>query len=307
MDYIFDFVADCQARGLTAHTIETYRSCLNAFLRTHTEPTEINLDDLRTFLGELRARGLQGSTLKGYFYALSSFYNFLVYEGLVVTNPVLGFRKRHMSRIKLQRNTRQLISVQEMKYLVSAAAGVKEKALIMTLAKTGMRRGELLGLKVKDIDIDRGYIRVPPKAKRSQLIAFMDAELQGVLAQYLHWRAKYAKSDWLWISKRGGRIHKDTTGKIIARLGEQLGLHKPGGALEEKLTPHCFRHWFTTYLFREGMNRDYIKWLRGDSLRSEAWEWYNHIDPETVKQEYLRCIPRLLREIQTRLSESRYL
>jgi len=187
-----------------------------------------------------------------------------------------------------------------MQVLVSAAAGIRDKALLLTLAKTGLRRGELLALQAHDIDITRCIIRVPAKAKRSNRLAFMDPELQAALRMYLIWRKPRARTSWLWISKRGGRIHKDYAGKMIAELGEELGYHDPGGPLCSKLTPHCFRHWFTTWLFRAGMEPEYIKWLRGDSLRAEAWQIYNHIDGDQVRQEYLRCIPAIMQESQSK-------
>ncbi len=299
MNYIDGFVADCQARGLTKHTIETYRSSVSYFLARFKDPRKVDIDQLRKYLGDLRERNLRGSTLKGAFYALSTFYSFLEYEGRVDTNPVPGFRKRHLSRVKTHpeaENIRQLISVQDMQTLVAICAGVRDRAILMTLAKTGMRRGELLGLKVDDIDLRRSVIRIPPKAKRSNRIAFIDVELSAVIQAYLMWREPIAHTSWLWISDHGGRIHKDYPGRVMSTLGGRCGLHHKTGPISERLTPHCTRHFFTTHLYRAGMRVDYIKFLRGDSLKSEAWQWYNHIDPEEVRQEYLRCVPRLLHE-----------
>jgi len=303
VDLIRGFVEDCQARGLTAHTIETYSGQVKSFLHAFNDPNNVGLEDLRAFLGALRSRSLQGSTLRGYFAALGALYDYLVFEGAMETNPIPSFRKRYLSRIKEQHNgenTRQLISVQDMQLLVNAASGIRDKALLLTLAKTGIRRGELLSLQAHDINITKGIIRVPPKAKRSNRLAYMDAELQAALRMYLIWRKPRARTSWLWISKRGGRIHKDYPGKMIAELGEDLGFHDPAGPLCSKLTPHCFRHWFTTWLFRAGMDPEYIKWLRGDSLRSEAWQIYNHIDSEEVRQEYLRRIPGIMQASQSK-------
>ncbi|MDD5614876.1 MAG: tyrosine-type recombinase/integrase [Candidatus Methanoperedens sp.] len=296
MDYIRDFVADCQARGLTAHTIETYRSCLKDFLEYHPDAAAVGLEELRAYLGELRIRNLAGSSLKGYFASLSAFYEFQVFSGCMAVNPVISFRRRYL-RIKEQQNgenTRQLLSVQQVQLLLGAAAGLREKALILTLAKTGMRRGELLSLRVQDIIIKDGIVRIAPKAKRSNRLTFMDEELRDILVAYLSWRERRAKTSWLWISDHGGRIHKDVPNRILAGLGISLGLHQKEGPISERLTCHCMRHWFTTHLFRAGMNVEYLKWLRGDALKKEAWQIYNHIDIEEVRQEYLRRIPKLI-------------
>lgn len=289
-----EFVADCQARGLTAHTIETYRSCCKDFLRRYPDPTAVGLDELRHYLGDLRTRGLQGSTLKGYFAAISSFYDYMIFENAMSVNPVLSFRRRYLARVKDQHECRQLISIQDMRALVSAAPGIKERAIILLLAKTGIRRGELLSLCIEDINFRNDTIIIAPKAKRSNRLTFIDEELKETIREYLAWREPKARTSWLWISDRGGRIHKDMPNRMLAGLGAALGLHTKEGPLIKKLTCHCMRHFFTTHLFRAGMGPEYIKWLRGDSLRKDAWQLYNHIDPGRVKEEYLRLVPKLL-------------
>ncbi len=293
MDLIKGFEADCRARNLTYHTIETYRSCCKDFLQRYPDPTSVGLNELRDYLGNLRFRGLQGSTLKGYFAAISSFYDYLVFEGAMSINPVTSFRRRYLSRVKDQHECRQLISIEDMRLLVRAAPGIREKAIILLLAKTGIRRGELLSLCIEDIIFKSDTIIIAPKAKRSNRLAFIDEELKEVLMEYLEWRESRARTSWLWISNRGGRIHKDMPNRMLADLGALLGLHTKEGPISGKLTCHCMRHFLTTSLFRAGMKPTYIKWLRGDSIK-ESWEIYNHVDPEDVKKEYLARIPKLL-------------
>lgn len=293
MELLNGFVLDCEARGLTKHTIQTYRSNVKTFLSAFSEPDKASLEELRTFLGDLRSRGLDGSTLKGYFAAISALYNYLIFEGLHNSNPVPSFRKRYLSRLKLQHNgenTRQLISIQDMQFMLSAAPGILERALLLTLAKTGMRRGELLSLRIDDIDLRRRVIRIPAKAKRSNRLVFMDDELERALREYISWRPrdKREKLDRLF------KLRKDDPNRIIAGVATPLGFHDPHGPLCQKFTAHCFRHWFTTWLFRAGMDPQHIKWLRGDSLSTEAWQIYNHIDPEEVREQYLKRIPQLM-------------
>lgn len=293
---IKEFVADCQARGLTQHTIETYRSTVKSFLQRCKDPCTVDFEQLKAFLADLRARNLSGSTLKGYFASIAAYYDFLIYQGAMESNPIPAFRKRYL-RIKEQQNgenTRQLLSVQQVQLLVSAAPGIREKALIMVLAKTGIRRGELLSLRTGDIGLKDGTIRIPAKAKRSNRLTFLDEELKETLREYLSWREGKARTSWLWITDHGGRIHKDVPNRILADLGAAMGLHIKEGPISAKLTCHCMRHWFTTHLFRAGLNVEYLKWLRGDAMRKEAWQIYNHIDIEEVRAEYLRKVPKLI-------------
>ena len=72
-----------------------------------------------------------------------------------------------------------------------------------------------------------------------------------------------------------------------------MGFHNPDSQrLEDHFGPHCFRHWFTTWLLRNGMPRKYVKELRGDK-RGEAVDIYHHIDREELRRAYLACIPKL--------------
>jgi integrase/recombinase XerD len=296
MKFLERFVLDCKAKGMTKHSIETYQSNLLEFLTYNPEPRAVSVDHLRSYLEKLRHRQLSHATLKGYMSAVSSFYDFLIFEKEIQVNPVLPFRKRYLDRIKYHPEIRQLIGIEEMQDLVSSTRNIQERALIMVLAKTGIRRGELHDLRESDLDFVRKIIRVPQKAKRSNNIAFMDDELESALKEFLIWRQGKAKTDWLWISTKGGRIHKDAPGMILADLGRKLHLHQDNGPLDRKLTPHCFRHFFTSHLLRASMNPEYIKFLRGDSMRLESWQIYNRIDLELVRAEYLRYIPKIMKK-----------
>lgn len=300
-DFVEGFITDCEARGLTAHTIQTYQGCVKSFLQANPEPSRVDLDVLRRYLKHLRSMGLQGSTLKGYFAALSTFYDYLIFEGILSSNPVLPFRKRYLTRIKRStggENTRQLISVQQMRVLILAAEHIQDVAILLFLAKSGLRRQEFLDIRLSDLFLENGIIFLIPKSKRSQRTIFVDDELAEVLKKYLSWRSRVASSPWLWINRdgktRGKKLDRDYPGMLIASLAQPMGLHDPKGPLCSRLTPHCLRHFFTTHLFRAGLSPIYIKWLRGDSPGKEAWEQYNHIDPENVRAEYLRRIPKLI-------------
>jgi len=296
MNYVTDFATDCRIRGFTRHTIESYTSIVNDFLNEILDPVGITQGDLRTHLTILQQRHYKGSTYNSYYAALNAFFDFLIFEGLVSKNPIPAFKKRYIAHlIKINKGeTRQIISVKDMQRLLEQADDIRDFTMMLTLAKTGLRRGELLDLTRESIDMDRNIINVPHKAKRSRQILFIDPELHDTIEKYLQWRNEHARSKWLWISQRGGRVHKDYTGKVIAACGQNIGLHDPDGPLDKRLTPHCFRHFFTTELYKAGMDSQYIKWLRGDSLQNEAWQVYNHIDQETVRAEYKRCIPKLL-------------
>ena len=297
MYYVEEFIKDCQIRGLTKQTISTYKCNISDFLAaTHGNPAEITQRDLRDHLMILQQRRYKPSTYNSYYAALNTFYDFLMYEKVVIENPIPAFRKRYLSHIMKtsQGETRQNISVPDMRQLIKQTDEIEIKIIPVAFAKTGLRRGEFLDIIEKDTNLDKEQIFIRNKPKRCRNIVYMDDELHALIDEYLSWRSPRSNSKWLWTSQRGGRIHKDHAGKVIGGLAEPLGLHNPSGPLNERLIPHCFRHFLTTELFKEGMDPQYIKWIRGDSLKKEAWQIYNHIDPDMVRAEYERCIPKLL-------------
>lgn len=294
MDWLEGFEQDCKARGITPHGIETYLSCVKSFLQAYTEPSEVKLDDLRAYLVKLRSRDLSDSTLKGYFSAIGAFYEYLVFEGAIRSNPVPGFRKRYL-RVKLQyngENTRQLISIEQMGQLLNLCRDILPWTVMLFLAKTGVRRGELISMDIQDINLDKGEFIVKPKSKRSNRLGFLDSELSEALREYLDWRKPRAQGNALWISPAGTRITRNMVYNIVVDHAELAGLHDPAGPLNKKFTPHCLRHFFTTHLRRAGMPREFIKELRGDR-RKDAVDIYDHIDSEELRISYLECIPKL--------------
>jgi integrase/recombinase XerD len=309
--YLNEFVEDCSARGLTPETIETYRSNINHFLNfSGKDPTRVEMSDLRAFLGHLRTmdckvgsqmkKGVAPATMAAYFSAISSFYDFLIWENHTQANPVTQFRKRYL-RLKIQRNgenSRQLISISKMMELIELClqhGDICAWALIFFAAKTGLRKGELLALRVQDLNFETGSFTIAPKAKRSNRLGFLDGETVHVLQQYLDWREVRALDEKaLWVTSGGYPLDKNGPYNIVTQYASMLDIHDARGPLNKKFTPHCCRHFFTTHMRRAGMPREFIQELRGDS-RGEAIDIYDHIDPEELQRSYLQHVPKLLR------------
>ena len=297
-DLIERFHNDCNLRDMVTTMDYVYRTrAYCAFLETRGKnPLNTDRDDLRDFLAHLKTKGLKFRTIDAIYTSLSAFYEFLIIEGLVEYNPVLPFRKYYLRRYKKDNDseTRKLISVEDASKLVNSILDTRDRCILVLLFKTGMRVGELTSLDVDDIDLDKGQVTLKLKKKRTNRVLFLDNEAIAILERWLVARKnrKGAESEALFLSKVGTRIKKRSIEDAIAKHAERLGLHKPGARLEDRFTPHCCRHWFTTHLIRAGMPRDFVKELRGDA-RGEAIDIYNHIDKKELKESYLAHIPQL--------------
>ncbi len=298
------FAKDCQTRRMSHNSILSYLSAVRIFLDfvEQRQIVVVNVDKsvLKDYIDHLLDdRKVSYKTLSYQFSALSAFYEWMVFEETITVNPVPPVRKRYLQRYKggvgLQEEGRKLISVKEMGDLVRSIVSSRDRAVVVLLAKTGVRRGELVSIDLDDVDMELMSVKLKPKAKRTNRLVFFDEEGKRALLDWLNMRRLYAKSDCkaLFISTGGGRLNKNHIYDIVVSSAERAGLHIPTSEkLEDHFTPHCCRHWFTTHLMRAGMPREHVQELRGD-VRPDAVDIYYHIDPDDLRKSYLAHMPRL--------------
>ena len=307
-DLISDFEKDCRLRGLVNGSIKEYLSELRIF--THfleenggkqegVDVLTVKRETLQEFLEYLKQkRKLSVKRMENYFSGLNAFYDYLSFEGIItVKPPVIEVRKRYIRRYKreIEPSKRKLISILEMATLINSILDIRDKAIVVLLAKTGIRRQELVTLDVGDIDWRDYSITLKRTSKRSNRVVFFDSECACVLRRWLKMREKVigGTRGALFVGAGGERLNRSGVYNMVTLHAGKIGLHDPSsGKLEDHFTPHCLRHWNTTMLLRGGMPWEYAKELRGD-IRREAIDIYHHIDREDLRKSYLGCIPQL--------------
>jgi integrase len=205
------FHKDCTIRGMTPESTVRYISTLkifDGFLREKGfDLLQVEGTVLRDWLEYLRIdRKVSQKTLENYFTEISSFYEFTLYEGLIAANPVAAVRKRYLRRYKNsdEEHTHKLVSVEDMGRLINATMDIRDRAIITLLAKTGIRRRELITLDVDDVDFVEQSIRLKPTAKRTNRTVFFDGETALILRR--------------WFRARDGRNHNDGCKAIFLTL-----------------------------------------------------------------------------------------
>ena len=132
--------------------------------------------------------------------------------------------------------------------------------------------------------------------RRRQLCQNMfDDELARALRLWLAVRSSRCRNGTkaLWISTWGKKIASGSIRYIVKKAATHAGLHDSASdRTEDHFSAHCCRHFFTTQLYKAGMSREHIMWLRGDAPLS-AFDGYLHLRPEDVRRSYLACIPQL--------------
>ena len=286
-------------------SIRSYRSILKitANYLNHNSLTLLKLDrySLTELLRHLtEEHGYSPKTLENYFSALSSFCDYLAYEGLTDRNPILPFRKRYLRQYKSdgysKRSNRQLISIEQMRMLINSILDPRDRAIVTVLAKTGIRRKELIKIDISNINWEEQSIELKAHPKRSNLTVFFDDECALVLRRWIRARENYEASrdcKALFIGERGERLERHGVYSIVIKYATRVGLNdSKSKRIEDHFTPHCCRHWFTTHLRRNGLRREFLKELRGDA-RKEAVDIYDHIDKKELRRAYLAAVPLL--------------
>jgi integrase/recombinase XerD len=294
------FCKDCRLRGMTPESIRRYKSSLKQFAQYFNFSNLISPDmQMREeFLGYLKfERKVKQKTIENNFSGLSAFYDYLAFQGYTDRNLVLPFRKRYLKMYKNDRNEsqRKLLSLEELSQLVNSILDPRDKAIALVLAKMGVRRGEMLKIDIDDINWDNYSITLKVTPKRSNRTVFFDDECAAVLKRWLNVRDKLnPATKALFVSYQTlNRLSRNGAYHAVVKYAKRLGFHNPNSPrLEDHFGPHCFRHWFTTHLLRNGMPREHVKELRGDR-RKEAIDIYHHIDQEDHRTKYLACIPKL--------------
>lgn len=299
-DVIVLWAADARTRGLAPPTIYSHSKILRLYearLKVVGKSVlDANKQDVRDYVDYLRQENRTTKTISHHLYSLRSLYDFLIFEGVRQDNPVHEVRSRYLTAYKSDSVTHihKLISVVEAAMLVAACVDPRDKAMLLVMFKTGVRRGELLNMEVQDINWKDDSILLKPTKKRSNRMVFFDDEAARVLRWWLEVRqSRRPKTQALWIKPWGEPLGRGGADHAIRKAAELCGLHDAQSDLmEDHFSAHCTRHWLVTHLLRAGMAREHVKWIRGDSMQ-EAIDLYYHISSEDVRKSYLAHVPKL--------------
>lgn len=298
-DYLAPFVQKLELRGRAKVTVNTVRWTVRRYIlwanQEGIDAPKGREEDLLSYLAHLRAKGLRKSSLVRNFSCLSIWFAYLVKTRQIPQNPIPEIQNEYLKSYKREVRRRQLISVAEAAKIVASTMDTRNRAILLLLFKTGIRRNELVTLDINDVDVDEQVVNLKPTGKRSNRTVFFDDEVGRALARWLKSRELRCKKDQnaFFINNMGLRLGSAGVDKIVREAAMRISLHdRKSDRLEDKFTPHCCRHWFTTHLRRAGMPREFIQELRGDQRR-EAIDVHDHIDLKELRESYLAHIPRL--------------
>jgi integrase len=317
------FLQDLGYYGRSDRTITAYRRILDRFGSFLGEATDVigaGHRECLAWVHDLRAHAGE-STVATYASYLNRFYDYMIQVGVIGENPMALVMAEMEEGIDAD-PTRREVSVPEMRRFVRKITHPLDRALVVTLLKTGMRVGELCNLDLRDAALNtvrRGYDTSPRgqldahdrtlyidadvlrgdvvngeertasnKRKRSTLLP-VDDELADALLRWLAIRPDArSEADPLFLSTRdawGTRVTPDMVRSIVESHARNRGWYRTGGGAEENVTPHYFRHFFTTHLRDRTGDRGIVKYLRGD-VAEDIIDTYTHNWGDQVREVY---------------------
>jgi integrase/recombinase XerD len=278
-------------RALARNTLEAYARDLNA-LAAHTggqvEPKDIDPGAIATLMVANVARGFGARSSARQSSALRGFFRFLVRERAVPGDPTLL-----LDRPKLSRKLPRVLSFDEVERLLAApdtttARGLLHTAMLHLMYATGLRVSELCGLRLADLDMQRGLVAARGKGDKGRLVPVGEVALDLVTRYLREVRPRDAPptrgSAALFASPRGGHFTREGFWRIVRRYATIAGI-------VPLPSPHKLRHSFATHLLRGGADLRSLQAMLGHADLGTT-EIYTHVAPDHIRAAYDKSHPR---------------
>ena len=251
------------------------------------DPLQASFDDLQAFVFDSFKQITNARTQSRILSGVHSFYRFLVYTHKIEADP-----SELLEMPKLNQYLPEVLTVEEINALVDAidvstAEGQRNRAIIEMLYGSGLRVSELVNLKLSDMYLEDGFMRVLGKGSKQRLVPISDESKK----QFLLWmecrRASVieqeGQGDYAFLNRRGHQLTRVMIFTIIKRLCAAAGIQK-------NISPHTLRHSFATHLLQNGADLRVIQQLLGHEDITTT-EIYTHLEVSDLREAILKYHP----------------
>ena len=261
-----EYVQKLQINRYAASTARTYTHYFEIFMKNFkdTKLLSINEQDILAYMQALVNMGKSDTYINQMLNAIKFYYE------VVLEMPN---RFYSISRPRKMEALPKVISKEEVKLLLGVIKNIKHKCIVQLLYSAGLRRAELLNLKVENIDSKRMVIRVcKGKGSKDRQTLLSPTLLTNLRTYY----KKYKPKNYLFEGARGGQYSGTSVAKIITVAAKKA-------KLKQNITPHVLRHSFATHLLEANTDLRYIQFLMGHSS-TKTTEIYTHVATKNISQ-----------------------
>ena len=283
-------------RGLSHHSIEAYLNDVGKFVQwldleqRERPPLAVRPDDLSQFVLWANKLGLEASTQARLISGLRAFYKFLLVEDLLDEDPT-----ELLESPRLRRKIPEVLSIHEVKLMLDAIDlsdpfGPRNRAILEVLYASGLRVSELVNLRLTQLFLDAGFLKVIGKNNKERLVP-IGPEAVKHLTIYLESVRKLqaniqkTSENVVFLNRRGARLSRVMVFLIVKEIAAKAGIGK-------NISPHTFRHTFATHLVEGGADLKAVQDMLGHESITTT-ELYTHLDTEYLKETIYLFHPRL--------------
>ncbi|RAJ06202.1 tyrosine-type recombinase/integrase [Arenibacter echinorum] len=280
-------------KNYSPHTTKAYQNDIVEFKNFCGQ--EYNLEDIaqvtynliRSWIVSLVESGVSNRSVNRKIASLKAYYKFLLGVGILTINPL----SKHKA-LKTSKKIEIPFSEMEMEDVLSQIPfeknfeGKRDKLIIELLYTTGIRRAELIGLKVKDVDFQAMTIKVLGKRNKERIIPLLEATKELFLEYNLERSAlKVIEDDaYIFLSGKGNKMYETLVYRIINKYFSLV-------SSKVKKSPHILRHTFATHLLNKGADLNSVKELLGHSSLAST-QVYTHNSIAELKKVHFSAHPR---------------
>jgi len=279
-------------KGLSANTQVAYSRDLARYLDFleslgRHAPGDVASTDIALFLGSLKDAGIAPRSRARCLSAIRMFHRFLMVENLAAANPAAIIEApRTLHRLP------QFLTGQEVDALLKSCAGalsedVRDLAMLELLYATGLRVSELVNLKLREVNLDAGYLMTLGKGSKERLVPIGESACERVGTYLEEVRCKYdpmKQNIHLFLSRLGKAMSRQAFWNIIKKRSALAGIRK-------NISPHTLRHSFATHLLENGADLRSVQIMLGHADLSST-QIYTHVTMERLKRLHREIHPR---------------
>ncbi|WOD42544.1 tyrosine-type recombinase/integrase [Hwangdonia lutea] len=280
-------------KNYSALTVNAYQNDLenfSAFIKTeygtHTI-NKVNYPQIRQWIVSLVESGLTNRSVNRKISALSTYYKFLLKIDDIKVNPLAKHKALKTSKkIQVPFSEDEIMKVLNDMQFDDDFEGIRNKLIIELFYTTGIRRIELIELKLSSIDLDNKTLKVLGKRNKERIVPLLNSVTQTI-RQYLTSRHKLehmADADKLFLTEKGVKIYETLVYRII---NDYFSL----ASSKVKKSPHILRHSFATHLLNQGADLNAVKELLGHSSLAST-QVYTHNSIAELKKVHVKAHPR---------------
>lgn len=280
---------------MSQNTVAAYRRDLQKFFEWNKAKSrktvhQVDIPTLTSFLDHLHTTGLASTSVARNLAAIRMFFRYLMLESVIAESSV-----DLISSPKLWQRLPKVLSPDMVDELLTAPRGAvdryarRDRALLSVMYATGGRVSEITGLRTSDLNMQDRYARVTGKGNKQRMVSLTPVAVEAI-TNYLNLErpdmVRNAPIDegWLFVSRSGRRMNRETVWALIQRYAARIGCGSD-------VSPHTLRHSFATHLLAGGADIRALQEMLGHaSIRTT--QVYTHVDHSRLKSVHQKCHPR---------------